>query len=130
MEHTALLAEALQLAGDHDLVRPRVLAAQSVPRVKFLSRQHEREASLNVLQLLQGTPTGRRLSETATNLKYWRPHLVPAGSLVASFNLRQLRRGDLSNAVPRSRLLVSSVIMRTAAATAVAFAASAEGRRT
>lgn len=39
MEDAALLAEPLQLACDHDLVRPRVLAAQPVPRVKFLAPQ-------------------------------------------------------------------------------------------
>jgi len=37
VEHAALLTEALQLAGDHDLVRPRVLPAQPMPRVELLS---------------------------------------------------------------------------------------------
>ena len=37
MEDAALLTEALQLAGDHDLVRTRVLPAQPVPRVELLT---------------------------------------------------------------------------------------------
>ena len=89
MEHAALLAEALQLSRDHDLVRPRVLPAQAVPRVELLPTTMGRGVSAGdlVLSCKKKEEQKEPLSEHQERCEV-ATHLVAARALVASFYLR------------------------------------------
>ena len=86
VEHTALLAEALQLTRNHDLIRPRVLPAQTVPRVELLfpARRQISEGQ----SARDGEAGTLRASEATESLRGFITHLVAARAFVASFHLR------------------------------------------